>query len=350
MGNLKKIKKKKPVISVCMIVKNEAENIKNAIQSVKGFADEIIISDTGSTDDTVKLAREAGAKVHEDKPILFMSEEEDGFNRIHFSKNRNRVASYAKGDWIFILDGDEVVNKYPTGLRKKLQKLQKRGIEYVAIEQIAMSRDQNTSGVSASIRIHRNVPHIKWERPVHNKLVGLTREKGTTVADVGITAYYENRQQGEKSNRSAVMLEKVFRQDEKATWAAHYLGIEYGSKHKYQEAMKWANIVLQREAKNPEYCRSWHVMVHCAIRTQGLDVAEKMLYQGLACHPNYADLHLLRVIYALARLDIVRHSEEGQVYNYFAPQVSHTIDYPAVAQSLQIHWPYVQRADEVKAA
>lgn len=342
MGNLKKIKPKKTILSVCMIVKNESRRIKESIESIKAFADEVIVSDTGSTDDTVKLAREAGATVYEHEPILFMTEAEDGFDRIHFSSNRNRVASYAKGEWILILDGDEVVTECPPNLKKKLEKLSKKGVQHVTVKNVSRAEDKNTQAVGASIRIHRNSPHIKWERPVHNVLRGLDRERGHGMPELEITSYYDNRDSTEKGSRSAPMLEKVYKLDSTATWAAHYLGIDYASKNQFDKAMKWAKIVLQRAPKDPVYCRSWFVMLHCVLRTQGLDVAEKMLYQALTYHPDYPDLHLFRVIYSLARLDIVRQSQEGLVYSQFAPQVSHTINYGQVAIALQIPWPYVQ--------
>ncbi len=50
-------------ISACWIVKNEAENIRRSIESVKDCCDELIVVDTGSTDDTAGIAEECGAKI-----------------------------------------------------------------------------------------------------------------------------------------------------------------------------------------------------------------------------------------------------------------------------------------------
>jgi len=87
---------RKPVtLSICMMVKNEADNLRRCLPSLKGIADELIVIDTGSTDDTMKIAESAGAKVFE-HPW-----END------FSKHRNQSVSYATGDWVFIIDADE---------------------------------------------------------------------------------------------------------------------------------------------------------------------------------------------------------------------------------------------------
>ena len=52
------------MLSLSMIVRDEAERIEDCLHSVKGFVDEMVLLDTGSTDNTVELAEAAGARVH----------------------------------------------------------------------------------------------------------------------------------------------------------------------------------------------------------------------------------------------------------------------------------------------
>jgi len=82
-------------ISACVIVKNEAAEIGRWIANMKLCSDEQIIVDTGSTDDTVKIARGAGVKV-------FHFEWNDDF-----SAAKNFALQQAIGDWIIFLDADE---------------------------------------------------------------------------------------------------------------------------------------------------------------------------------------------------------------------------------------------------
>jgi glycosyltransferase involved in cell wall biosynthesis len=82
-------------LSVIIITKNEADNIRACIESV-AWADEIIVVDSGSSDDTVDICRELGAKVY-----------------VHdwqgFGVQKNRALSYASHEWVFSIDADERV-------------------------------------------------------------------------------------------------------------------------------------------------------------------------------------------------------------------------------------------------
>ncbi len=87
-----------PRISLCMIVRDEQECLLRCLESAKPFVDEMIIVDTGSTDDTVAIAESFGAKVVH-QPWM-----DD------FSAARNRSIAEATGDWILALDADETLS------------------------------------------------------------------------------------------------------------------------------------------------------------------------------------------------------------------------------------------------
>ena len=84
-------------ISVVLAVRNEEENIGRCLDSVKDIADEIIVVDEYSTDKTVDIAKNYGAKV-------FLEPHHDIF---HITKQK--AIEKAVGEWILQLDADEVV-------------------------------------------------------------------------------------------------------------------------------------------------------------------------------------------------------------------------------------------------
>lgn len=86
-------------LSVCMIVKNESRWIEQSLSSVMNWVDEMIVVDTGSSDNTAEIAQSMGANVYH-------YEWDDDF-----SKARNYSISKATGDWILVIDADEVISK-----------------------------------------------------------------------------------------------------------------------------------------------------------------------------------------------------------------------------------------------
>src|SRR5438132_13758737 len=88
----------RPRRSLCMIVRNEEQNLAACLESVADLMDEIVVVDTGSNDRTGDVARRFGARVF-DFPWVDS-----------FAAARNESLRRATGDWIFWLDADERIN------------------------------------------------------------------------------------------------------------------------------------------------------------------------------------------------------------------------------------------------
>ena len=85
-----------PSISAVIMARNEERNIEEAISTL-GFANQIIVADTGSHDKTMAIAEKCGAEVHR---IEF-----DGYGA-----SKNRAIAFARNDWVFCMDADERVS------------------------------------------------------------------------------------------------------------------------------------------------------------------------------------------------------------------------------------------------
>lgn len=103
-------------LSAVIITKNEEEKIPNCLESIK-WADEIIVVDGYSTDRTVEICRDFGAKV--------IQHQFEG----DFGKERNIGTDAASGDWILQLDGDDVVTPE---LRNRIEEILNNDFPYVA--------------------------------------------------------------------------------------------------------------------------------------------------------------------------------------------------------------------------
>ncbi|UCD56422.1 MAG: tetratricopeptide repeat protein [Candidatus Hydrogenedentota bacterium] len=94
---------RKPKISLCMIVRNEEAFLANCLKSVIGAVDEIVVVDTGSSDSTPRVAADFGARV------LSFEWSDD------FSEARNYSLENASGDWMLVLDADELIAERDVG-------------------------------------------------------------------------------------------------------------------------------------------------------------------------------------------------------------------------------------------
>ncbi len=95
-------------LSVCMIARDESRFIGEALSSVKDLADEVIVVDTGSQDDTLSVASQFGARIHR------VGWQQD------FSEARNFALSRASCKWILVLDADEEIARQDVARIKEL--------------------------------------------------------------------------------------------------------------------------------------------------------------------------------------------------------------------------------------
>ena len=80
-------------LSVVIITKNEEKFIAGAVESAI-FADEVLVVDSGSTDNTCNIAKGIGARVVQQ-------------DWLGFGAQKNKAVELAKNDWVFVLDADE---------------------------------------------------------------------------------------------------------------------------------------------------------------------------------------------------------------------------------------------------
>lgn len=151
----------KKTISVVIIARNEEGMIANALSSVP-FADEVIVVDSGSTDNTVEIAKREGAKVIETKGGSFADWRNKGFRE-------------ATGDWILYLDADErVTPKLATEIEET--------IRFTSSTSFALNRNNIHFGKwmlhggwekDKVVRLFHRASLQRWEGEVHeHALVG----------------------------------------------------------------------------------------------------------------------------------------------------------------------------------
>lgn len=145
-------------ISACYIVKNEAKNLAKSIKSLKNQVNEIVVVDTGSTDNTITVARKLGAKVYS-----FPWQDD-------FSKARNFALSKAKGDWLVLLDADEYFTAKTAGnIRQVIRQAQQA--DGLLIQMVNYDVDKaEIQDYFYQLRIVCNQQGLHYEGKIHEEL------------------------------------------------------------------------------------------------------------------------------------------------------------------------------------
>lgn len=150
-------------ISACVIVKNEEKNIGCWLANVQRIADEIIVVDTGSTDNTMKILQEAGITLYH---FTWCND---------FAAAKNYAIQQATGDWIVFLDADEYFDeKSVQCFRQEIAKYhrnKKIGAVMCQLVNIDVDNRNRVIGTMIQVRIFRNNKDIYYKNPVHEQLV-----------------------------------------------------------------------------------------------------------------------------------------------------------------------------------
>ena len=142
------------MLSLSMIVRDEATRIEACLRSVQDFVDEMVVVDTGSTDETVALAQACGARIeHLEWPG-------------DFAPARNAALEHVKGDWVLVLDADEQLR---TEAIPKLKALMAQP-DVLVINLLRHELGAAMAPYSNVSRLFRRHPRIQWSKPYHSMI------------------------------------------------------------------------------------------------------------------------------------------------------------------------------------
>ncbi len=145
-------------ISACLIVKNESEYLGRCLESLKGLVDEIVVVDTGSTDNTVEIAESFGAVVGS---FEWCSD---------FAAARNASLKLAKQPWILWIDADEVLGAGCEALLREAVIRPHFGGYMLRIVNFLESSGERTEFVHTPVRLFRNLPTHRFEGKIHEQI------------------------------------------------------------------------------------------------------------------------------------------------------------------------------------
>ncbi|HBV85548.1 MAG TPA: glycosyl transferase family 2 [Desulfosporosinus sp.] len=271
-------------ISLTMIVKNESDHIANCLDSVKDLVDEIVIVDTGSTDDTVSIAQRYTSNVY------FLSWQND------FSAARNFAIEHASGDWILALDADEqVICQDQDNLHSLINRENdKESFLLPLLNPISDSaQEYNTFYV---LRLFRNNGRYKYVGKIHEQ-VSLPDQHDVGIArDLIIKhRFLPLKLRHRKRNRNLTLLKKASCEEPDNPFLHYYLGVEWLMLGKAGYALPFLQKAYHTLSDDHLLFRApaLKYLLLCLKELDHLDEALALCLETSVHYPNFTDLFFL---------------------------------------------------------
>jgi len=256
-----------------MIVWNVEDILLRALESTVGLADEVIIVDTGSDDNTVKVAQDFGAKV-------FV-----GADRMHKGESRNKALEAATGDWTVVLDSDEVVAD-PKAVREYLEATDAEAV-FVRIEYKG-DLDETTMFFYQMRAWQRGAYEYRYR--AHEIPIPSNGVKGTTYYSDLVWNHYRQKDASWKTQYTLDRLLLDVEEHPEATRPLFYIGRQYFYMGEWERAISWLQKYLDGTLEADRDCgEAYGLMFHCHNRLGNPDEALRYLYDALRVEPYRRD-------------------------------------------------------------
>ncbi|MHB8731702.1 MAG: glycosyltransferase [bacterium] len=273
-------------LSVCLIVKDEVDDLARCLRSVAGLASDVVVIDTGSTDTTVDVARAHGARIAR---VPWTGD---------FAQARNTSLGMARGDWILILDADEELEDGSHEiLRALIADPDAEAYWCRLISYLGDSPDDAQIVENIYPRLFRRRPAYRFEGRIHEQVLPSLKRAGiepqssqVRILHYGYLVPHVIRKG--KVGRNVELLEQVLAADPTQHFQWFNLGSEYmrGNRPADAERAFRAALALTQDTQ-PRYLPVLARNLVIVLRMQGkFDEALRVLADFQARYPDYTDL------------------------------------------------------------
>lgn len=281
-------------LSICMIVKDEQDLLPRCLDSLQGIADEIIIVDTGSQDETKAIAKRYTDKIYDYQ-----------WNQ-DFAAARNESLRHATGKWILVLDADEYLAAVDY----------KEWLDFLATEQPASNiaytlpvinftgekdyEDEITT--SPVTRLFPNFKSIYFERPIHEQLTRGTEGK-LYHKKIDLKIYHTGYQTSrvvkkDKHERNMLIFDRMKKNGNLSTYDWYTMGNQY----RYAKEEERAIDCYERALKGHDENTAWYP--HCIIglislyyKHDQLNLSWLLIEKSLVSYQEYPEYHFVKGVH-----------------------------------------------------
>lgn len=272
-------------VSLCMIVKNEADCLGRCLESMKGLVDEIIIVDTGSTDNTVEIAKQYGAVI---KTYQWNND---------FSQARNYSLSLATKEWILVLDADEYLRTEDTDLFISAINNQAIDSYYIKTLNFTEANKNESCMINLNHRLFKNNKGFHYISPIHEQLVN-EQPVTSLVSDIGFyhTGYLKEVVNAKKKpNRNSEILQSILEKNPNDAFHQFNLANEMFQLGKYSEAIELYDKAYTNSTSQQGYMPKLMIFrINALIANHEDKKALMAANEGLKHFPGFTHLMFLK--------------------------------------------------------
>ncbi|MWV42304.1 glycosyltransferase [Paenibacillus sp. HJL G12] len=284
-------------ISLCMIVRNEAANLARCLESIHKAVDQMIIVDTGSTDDTVQIAHRFGAQV------LHVPWDGD------FAKARNAGIELARNAWILFMDADEELETGDIAeLRLCAQHLEFEGFFLQVHNHVSNDIRSTTATVNPLLRMFRRRPEHRFRGRIHEQIAASIIEHRPAaklhITNIKIHHYgYSSGMVASKNKirRNMELLQLALEAEPEEPFHHYNMAVEYMRLNEHEPALHHIHQAKDLAAPEISY---YHLLFkyesRCLFALGRAEEAIAACSSGLVQYPDYTDLYHLKGVISLA--------------------------------------------------
>jgi glycosyltransferase involved in cell wall biosynthesis len=270
----------RPTISACLIVRDEARLLPRCLRSIAGAYDELCIVDTGSSDNTLEIARKAGART------LRFTECNGADGKIEdFAAPRNAALQLATSDWILQIDADEVLG--PGGGARVRQHSRHPEVTSVMVNM----RSGPASWLSE--RLHRRSGDLRYVGRIHEYVERDGEARAVIDRRIVITNRPDKRGKETAEARNVRLLQLELADNPRNARALYQLGNELRGGGRLDEAIARYRASLELGTyRHGRFVTRYYLAV-CYVRKHDWDLAIATAHDAVRVDPRYAEAHCL---------------------------------------------------------
>lgn len=295
-------------LSLCMIVRDSAHTLPACLESVRPWVDEIVIVDTGSTDETPRIVESFGGR-------LFHFPWCDDF-----SAARNESLRHARGDWLFWMDSDDTI---PPECGRRLWSLIDRDLDPHLLGYVMQvhcpggnedgDREWNVTVVD-HVKLFRNRADLRFEGRIHEQVLPAIRRGGGDVAWTELYVVHSGSDQSSeaqerKRQRDLRILAIELAERPHHPFTLFNLGMTFIDGSQFDEAANYLRRSIARSGPEESHLRkAYALLIYAEMRLEDREAARQTCNRARMLFPHDVELRFREgvLLHDLGRLEEAR--------------------------------------------